>query len=52
MRILLLIALVLFVFALIAALAGPILAAGWNVWLCAGFLAWILDQLVGSRGTL
>lgn len=48
MRLLLLVALVLFIFALIVANGGTILTS-WPVWLCGGFIAWVLDQLVGDR---
>lgn len=47
MRLFLLIALVLFVFALIVA-TGTTFVTGWNVWLCAGLLSWVLDQLTGG----
>jgi hypothetical protein len=49
MRIFLLIALLMFIFALIAALAGAIFSAGWNVWLCAGFISWLIDHLAAER---
>lgn len=50
MRLLLLAAVVLFVFALIAAVdsTGQFLTAEWNVWVCGGLIAWTLDQLVGG----
>ena len=44
-------ALVLLIFALIVA-AGNAFITGWNVWLCAGLLSWVLDSLVGSRFTV
>lgn len=47
MRFFLLCALVLFVFALIVAL-GATFVTTWNVWLIAGFIAWVLDQLTGG----
>lgn len=48
MRIFLIAALVLFVFALIVA-AGSTFVTTWNVWLAAGLIAWVLDQLTGYR---
>jgi hypothetical protein len=48
MRIFLIAALFMFVFALIVA-TGAVFVTAWNVWLCAGLLAWVLDQVVGDR---
>lgn len=48
MRLFLVIALILFIFALIVA-TGTAFLTGWNVWLCGAFIAWILDQLLGDR---
>ena len=39
---------VLFVLALIVAAGGHIVT-GWNVWLCAGLVSWVLDALRRSR---
>lgn len=47
MRIFLIAALVLFIFALITA-AGGTFVTTWPVWLCAGFVAWLIDQLFGG----
>lgn len=47
MRLFLIAALVLFVFALIVA-TGTAFVTTWNVWLCAGLVAWVLDQLTGG----
>ena len=48
MRLFLICALVLFVFALVVA-AGATLVTTWEVWLSAGLVAWVLDQLTGYR---
>lgn len=48
MRLFLIIALILFVFALIVA-TGTTFVTGWNVWLCSGLVAYILDQLTNYR---
>ena len=47
MRVFLLAAFVLFIFALIVA-SGTAFVTGWNVWLCAGLVSWVLDQLTGG----
>ena len=48
-RILLLAALVLFVLALICAITPTTIAgASYPTWAIAGFIAWVLDQLVGA----
>lgn len=49
MRIFLLAALFLFAMALIAALNGTVFATTWNVWLCGGLIAWVLDQITAAR---
>ena len=48
MRIFLIAALVMFIFALIVA-AGSTFVTTWPDWLCAGLVAWVLDQLTGYR---
>ena len=50
LRLLLLAAAVLFVFAVIAGAAatGTFLTVGWPVWAAAGLLAWVLDALTGE----
>lgn len=50
MRLFAVIALVLFAFALIVA-TGTAFVTGWNVWLCAGLVSWVLDQVVGDHLT-
>jgi len=47
MRIFLIAALVLFIFALIVA-AGSTFVTTWPVWAMAGFVSWVLDQLTGG----
>jgi len=44
-------ALVMFIFALIAAAAdsGTFLSTDWAVWIAAGFVAWTADQVLGDR---
>ncbi len=44
-------ALVMFIFALIAAAADnqTFLSTGWPVWIAAGFVAWVADQVLGDR---
>ena len=44
-------ALVMFIFALIAAArsAGTFLSTTWPVWIAAGFVAWAADQVFGDR---
>jgi hypothetical protein len=51
MRFLRLAALVMFIFALIAAAnsAGTFLTVNWPVWIAAGFVAWSADQVFGDR---
>ena len=50
-RLLLVAALVMFIFALIAGAKtdGTFLTVAWPVWVAAGFIAWVLDQLLGDR---
>jgi uncharacterized membrane protein len=48
MRLLLLIAFILFIFGLIVA-SGTAFLTGWNVWLLGGLSAWVLDLLIGDR---
>jgi hypothetical protein len=50
-RLFVLAALVMFIFALIAAAAssGSFLTTGWPVWIAAGFVAWAADQVFGDR---
>jgi hypothetical protein len=52
-RLFLLAALVMFIFALIAAAAssGTFLSTGWPVWIAAGLVAYVGDQVVGDRLT-
>ena len=52
-RLFLLAALVMFIFALIAAAAasGTFLTTGWPVWIAAGFVAWAADQVLGGQLT-
>lgn len=53
MRVLMLIALILAVLALIcAAVPRTILGADWSVWLCAAFVAFFLDLLIGGWAKL
>jgi hypothetical protein len=43
-------ALVMFIFALIAAAdSGTFLGTDWAVWIAAGFVAWTADQVLGDR---
>lgn len=49
MRVFLLIAFVLLVFAVIVA-TGTAFLTGWNVWLCGGLASFILDALLGGWG--
>ena len=53
MRFLRLAALVMFIFALIAAArsVGTFLTVIWPVWIAAGFVAWSADQVFGDRLT-
>ena len=52
MSLLKLAAILLFVFALIVATGGTFIT-GWNVWLCSGLLAWVLDSAsIGGPITL
>ena len=46
---LLIIAFVLFIFALIVANGGDILSTAWNVWLCGGLAAMALHSVVNDR---
>jgi hypothetical protein len=50
-RLFLLAALVMFIFALIAAAAtsGTFLTTAWPVWIAAGLVAYVVDQLLGDR---
>jgi hypothetical protein len=50
-RLLIVAALVMFVFALIAGAAdsGTFLSVAWPVWMAAGFVAYMLDLLLGDR---
>lgn len=50
MRLFLLAAIILLVFALIVA-TGTAFVTGWNVWLCGGILAVLLDKAIGDRFT-
>jgi hypothetical protein len=52
-RLFLIAALVMFIFALIAAArsVGTFLTVGWPVWIAAGFVAWAADQVLGDRLT-
>ena len=47
MRIFLVAALVLMIFALIVAAGGTFITS-WPVWLTAAFVAWLIDQLFGG----
>jgi hypothetical protein len=51
MRIFLVAALVVFIFALIAAArsVGTFLTVDWPVWACAGFVAFVSDGVFGDR---
>lgn len=46
MRLFLIAALIMFIFALIVA-AGGSLVTTWPVWVCSGFVAWVLENLIG-----
>lgn len=48
MRVFLIAALVMFVFSMIVA-TGTTFVTDWNVWLTGGFVALVLDRLVGDR---
>ena len=50
-RLMIIAALVMFVFALIAGAAdsGTFLSVGWPVWIAAGFVAYMVDLLIGDR---
>ena len=48
MRILLLVAFILAIFAVIVA-TGTAFVTGWNVWLCGAVAAYFLDLLLGDR---
>jgi hypothetical protein len=54
-RLLVLAALVMFIFALIAASrpssGSTFLSTAWPVWLSAGFVAWAADQVLGGQTT-
>jgi hypothetical protein len=50
-RLFMLAALVMFIFALIAAAAtsGTFLTTSFSVWIAAGFVAWAADQVLGGQ---
>ena len=48
MRLFLLIAFILFIFAVIVA-SGTTFLTTWPVWIAGGLAAWVLDGLVGDR---